>query len=241
VALKTIQYKGQNFSISYEVVNPDKKRDIAFLHGWGSNKELMKGVFAARLNEFRHIYIDLPGFGKSSCSTVLTTDDYTSITALFLSQINADAEIVVGHSFGGKVALLLDPKLLVLVASAGINRPKPLTVKFKIMLFKTLKFLGLGKLRSIFAAEDAKALSKEMYETFKIVVDEDMSGRFQAFKGRALLLWGDADTATPLESAEKIDALIEDSRLVVYGGDHYFFMKHADEVCREIETEASGQ
>jgi pimeloyl-ACP methyl ester carboxylesterase len=201
----------------------------------------MRGVFSAHLEGFRHIYMDLPGFGKSNSQAVLTTDDYASIVNLFLSQVNSDGEIIVGHSFGGKVALLLNPKLLVLLSSAGIYRPKSLTVKLKIALFKTLKYLGLGKLRSVFASDDAKALSKEMYETFKIVVDEDMSGQFQVYGGRALLLWGDADTATPLESAEKIDALIEDSRLVVYNGDHYFFMKHADEVCKEIETEVSAQ
>ena len=154
---------------------------------------------------------------------------------LFLVLINAnDKEIVVGHSFGGKVATLLRPQLLVLLASAGIVWAKPLKVRAKIMLFKLLKHLGLSRLRSRFVAEDAKTLNKLMYDTFKRVVNEDFSETFRQFGGRALLCWGRDDTATPLKSAEKIASLIGRSRLVVFDGDHYFFLKQADAVAREI-------
>ncbi len=97
------------------------------------------------------------------------------------------------------------------------------------------KFMGFSKLRSLFVAEDAKALSEPMYQTFKNVVDEDFEKEFSSYGGKALLCWGKDDTATPLSSAQKIDELIADSKLKVYEGDHYFFMKNADSVAKEIE------
>jgi pimeloyl-ACP methyl ester carboxylesterase len=197
----------------------------------------MKNAFGTHLEMFRHIYVDLPGFGNSTCNMALTTEDYANIMELFLAQINGNHDpIIVGHSFGGKVALLLNPSILILVGSAGIRTTKPLKVRLKIVLFKCLKIFGLAALRNLFVAEDAKSLSEPMYQTFKNVVDEDFSDRFAAYSGRALLCWGREDTATPLSSAHRIDELIGQSRLVEFDGDHYFFMNQGAAVCKEIET-----
>jgi non-heme chloroperoxidase len=240
VAVKTLQYAQHTFTVSYEIVNPAAKRTIIFLHGWGSNKALMKQAFGDTLDTFRHVYIDLPGFGNSTAPIALDSDSYADIVELFLAQINAnDKEVIVGHSFGGKVATLLRPQLLVLLSTAGIVWPKPFKVRAKIVLFKLLKSLGLSKLRSRFVAEDAKALNKVMYETFKRVVNEDFSETFRRFDGRALLCWGKADTATPVKSAEKINGLIGSSRLVLMEGDHYFFMKQPGAVADEIAAEVT--
>jgi pimeloyl-ACP methyl ester carboxylesterase len=235
MAIKSIQHKQHTFDISYEIVNPDAKVDFIVLHGWGSNKQLMKQSFSPYMKSFRHIYIDLPGFGKSTCSMPLHTSDVARIVELFMIHINASKDIILGHSFGGKVATLLNPKVLVLVSSAGIYRTKSLKVQAKIALFKTLKFFGLSKFRSLFVAEDAKSLSEYMYQTFKNVVDEDFSNEFKNYGGKALLCWGKQDTATPLSSGEKMAELIKDARLEVYEGDHYFFMKNAPDVSQKIE------
>ncbi len=236
MAIKSIQYDKHTLDISYEILNPKAKVDLIVLHGWGSDKNLMKQSFASHMSGFRHIYIDLPGFGNSTCNLALQTKDYARIIELLMIHINASKDIILGHSFGGKIALLLDPKVLVLVGSAGIYIPKSLKVKLKIMLFKTLKIFGIAKLRSLFVAEDAKALSEPMYQTFKNVVDEDFSDEFTSYTGKALLCWGKEDTATPLSSAQKIDELIKDSILEVYDGDHYFFMNSSENVSKKIES-----
>lgn len=236
MAVKSIQYNQNTIDVSYEIVNPNAKVDFIVLHGWGSNKKLMKNVFSEYMDSFRHIYIDLPGFGNSTCNTPLKTIDYARVVELLMIHLNASKDIILGHSFGGKVALLLEPKVLVLVASAGIYIPKPLKVRVKIALFKIFKVFGLSKFREFFVAQDAKQLSKHMYETFKNVVNEDFSHEFAEFGGKALLCWGKEDTATPLSSAKKIDSLIKDSTLKVYDGDHYFFMKNGADISKHIET-----
>jgi len=244
MAIKSIQYKQHTFDISYEILNPEAKVDLIILHGWGSNKGLMKQTFSPYMDGFRHIYIDLPGFGGSTCSMALTTTDVARIVELFMIHINAQKDIIMGHSFGGKVALVLEPKILVLVASAGIFVPKSLKIKAKIALFKLLKLFGLSKFRSFFVADDAKKLSEHMYQTFKNVVDEDFSDEFSKYEGKALLFWGKEDSATPLSSARKIKELIKDSELYEYEGDHYFFMQNAKDISQKIEKkflESLGQ
>ncbi len=199
----------------------------------------MRSAFGKLLPHFRHIYLDLPGFGKSSNEYILSTNDYAKVVDLFLKEKGFSKDIVVGHSFGGKVATLLKPSLLVLLSSAGIVWPKPLKTKVKIKLYKLLKPFGKG-LRRFFVAEDAKGMSQNMYETFKNVVDEDFTPIFSKYSGKALLFWGENDTATPLKSAYKIKKLMPHSKLYIYEGDHYFFLRHAVKIAKEIECEAAN-
>jgi len=235
MAVKSIQFNQHTLDISYEIINPNAKVDLIILHGWGSNKSIMKKAFEPYMDSFRHIYIDLPGFGNSTCNLTLGTKDYARVVELLMIHLNAQKHIIAGHSFGGKVALLLEPQVLVLLSSAGIYIPKPFKIHAKIAIFKLFKLLGFSKFRKLFVADDAKELSEPMYQTFKNVVNEDFSHEFADYKGKALLCWGKEDTATPLSSGEKINELIDDSTLVPYDGDHFFFMKHAQNISKKIE------
>lgn len=237
MALKSFQHDQHTYSISYEIVNPLAKHDLIVLHGWGSNKEIMKQAFEPYMNTFRHIYIDLPGFGGSINHAVLDTQEYARILEVFLELVGAKKEIIMGHSFGGKVATLLNPNLLVLISSAGIVLPKPLKVKIKIKLTKLANAIGLGEFVKIFRAKDAKDLNTLMYATFKNVVNEDFRDVFKNFANKALICWGESDTATPLVAGQTISDLIKKNRFTVYQGDHFFFLNRAKSIASEIEEE----
>ncbi|MEO1928613.1 MAG: alpha/beta fold hydrolase [Nautiliaceae bacterium] len=224
MALRRVEVEGKVFDISYDILNPSNKKDIVFLHGWGSNKEIMKNAFKDSFKDFRHIYVDMPGFGKSSNDYVLTTKEYAKIVDKFLSEIKADKYIIIGHSFGGKVATLLKPQILVLLASAGIVMPKKFSVKLKIKLFKLLKKLGLSKFRSLFVSEDVKGMSENMYKTFKNVVDEDFREIFRNYRGKVIIFGANNDTAVPPKAVE-IQSKLLNSENIMLSGEHYFFLK----------------
>ena len=223
MAIREIKVDNKKFKIAYDIINNDKKRNIIFLHGWGSNKEIMK-TFINHFKEFRHIYIDMPGFGKSSNNYILTTKEYAKIMNKFLQEINIKKDIIIGHSFGGKVATLLNPKLLILLASAGILEKKSLKIKLKIKLFKLLKRVGLAKFRKFFVSDDVKGMSENMYNTFKNVVDEDFSEVFANYKGEVLIFGAYDDKAVSVEAIRKQLQLLE-SKNIMLSGDHYFFTK----------------
>jgi len=235
MAIREINYNDRTFKLSYEMINPSQEATILILHGWGSNKEIMKQAFSKELEAYRHIYLDLPGFGGSSNESILTTKDYGEIVLAFLETLKVKPLLAMGHSFGGKVATLLDTDYLALLSSAGIVIEKPWSVKVKIATFKLLKPLGFKKIRELFVAPDAQGMSHEMYETFKNVVDEDFESEFAKSQSKALCFWGKEDTATPLYTGEKIAKLIENSTFYPLEGDHFFFLKHAHFIATEIE------
>lgn len=247
MAVKTIEYKNRVFELAYDIINPSAKEIIVFLHGWGSNKEIMKQAFSPTLKEFKHIYIDMPGFGKSSNNEVLTTQDYANIVYNFLIKVtNQELKIsqdastnflplsIAGHSFGGKVATLLNPKNLILLSTAGILESKPLSVKLKIKAVKTLNFFGFTKIAKALRSKDVNTMNQVMYETFKNVVNEDFTNYFKNYVGKAYIFWGKEDKATSLNSGEKIHILIKNSEFVSYNGDHYFFIKNANDITQRL-------
>ena len=239
MASRTIRYGGEPYELSYEMLHPSRESTILFLHGWGSNKELMRQAFGKTLPQWRQLYLDLPGFGQSPNERFLRTADYAAIVRTFLQEIGIAPRVIAGHSFGGKVATLLDPDCLVLLSSAGVLVPKPFSVRAKIALFKALKPLGVQRLRSLFVSEDAKGMNPGMYETFKATVNEDFEENFRRVHGKALLFWGREDTATPLWTGERIAGLIPDADLHPMEGDHYFFLRpeNAAFVAETIDKE----
>jgi pimeloyl-ACP methyl ester carboxylesterase len=234
MASKEIRYNDKSFQLSYELANPTQNEVLLVLHGWGSNKEIMKQAFGKTLPQYKHIYLDMPGFGKSTNEMILTTEDYANIVQLFLDALDVKPVIAMGHSFGGKVSTLLNTPCLVLLSSAGVVTEKPWSIKLKIATVKFLKPLGMTLIRDMFKSKDVENMSHEMYETFKNVVDEDFEDSFAKSKSKALCFWGKEDTATPLYTGEKIAGLIANSEFYPLDGDHFFFLQHKDFIAKII-------
>ena len=230
MAIKTISLQNITYQLSYELLNPQHSKVILFLHGWGSSKEAMKNAFKSCFSDCQHIYLDLPGFGHSSIKEPIDTAIYAMIVEAFLKQLGVKPLAIFGHSFGGKIATLLKPEVLVLLSSAGIVVPKSFKVKTKIWLFKTFKPFFPQRFYRFFATKDVEGMSQTMYETLKRVVNEDFTTSFTSFSFKAYIFWGENDRATPLFSGEKIHSLIKNSHFFKMSGDHFFFLKNGKNI-----------
>ena len=219
--------------INYELFNINKDKTIIFLHGWGSNKEVMK-VFKDYFDEYKLLFIDMPGFGKSMTDEVWDTHKYAKKIDDFLNQLKIDKYCIIGHSFGGKVAVLLNPKYLVLLSSAGILEPKPFSVRLKIKIFKLLKIFRLSKLKNLFVSNDVKGMSENMYQTFKNVVNEDFSEYFRKCGSEVLVFGAYGDKAVSINSVKKQAELLN-TKAILLEGDHYFFLKQPQVVADKIK------
>ena len=81
-------------------------KDIILLHGWGQNIEMMKPLGDYFCDRFRITILDLPGFGESDePKNTWTIDDYELMLEDFIKELKIKKPIVIGHSFGGRVAV----------------------------------------------------------------------------------------------------------------------------------------
>ncbi len=82
---------------------------ILFLHGWGMDYRIMKGcfekVFEHSEMNYKRIYVDLPGMGRSVAgNSIHTSDDVLEVLYEFSKDIIGEPFILVGESYGGYLA-----------------------------------------------------------------------------------------------------------------------------------------
>lgn len=218
---------------------------VVLMHGWGCTHETVKSIENVCLEKHKVYNVDFPGFGKSTepnnSPEVWGVEEYTQVIEKLAESENIDKPILIGHSFGGRVAILFASRnqvdKVVLVDAAGVKPRRPLKYYFKIYSFKTSKwllntFLGkeraarrIEKMRNKRGSSDYANSSAAMKSILSKVVNEDLCNVMPLIKAPTLLIWGKNDTATPLSDAQKMEKLIPDAGLVAFDDcGHYSFL-----------------
>ncbi|MBE6147404.1 MAG: alpha/beta hydrolase [Firmicutes bacterium] len=211
--------------------------DIVLLHGWGQNIEMMEPL-AKNFKENRITILDFPGFGKSEEPlSPLTIYDYIEILRELLTTLKIENPILIGHSFGGRVAIgyssKYDVEKLVLFGSPCIRSQKK--SKKEVLLKKLKQIPGMNKLgelaKNYIGSEDYKKASPVMRETLVNVVNEDLSECAKKIKCPTLLIWGTLDEAAPIEDAIKLEKILQDGALIkLEGYTHYAYLEALQQV-----------
>jgi pimeloyl-ACP methyl ester carboxylesterase len=205
--------------------------DVLFLHGWGGDLNSFRAVYS-RLKNITYTAVDLWGFGKSPLpdQNGLSVNDYADKLALFIKSQNYKNLTVVGHSFGGRIAVVLAAKYpqliskLVLTDAAGLKRFK-LKVFLKILRYKIKKRFSKKVDPSKFGGADYNAAKGALRATLIKTVKQDLSKYAKKIKCPTLIVWGEKDTETPLWIAKKYKRLIADSGLVIIkNAGHFCFL-----------------
>lgn len=189
-------------------------KNIIFLHGWGVTKETFDNVVNYFKDDFCCYQIDLPGFGKSTINDAMDLDEYTNIIREFIVKYDIENPIIIGHSFGGRIAInyasLYDVSKLVLINSAGI-RNFNLNTYCKIKLYKLCKKLNI---KNNSGSTDYKNSSSVLKGTMNKIVPIDLKDKLSLINCETLILWGELDKTTPLKDGKVMNKLIDNSTLI---------------------------
>ena len=214
---------------------------VVLLHGWGTTGGSFQGVCAALSGSHECLAPDLPGFGLSDPPPVAwSSEEYAVAIRDWLREAGLTRPVLVGHSFGGKVALRLAAEGLasrvVLFGSAGIPPRRPPAYYAKVYTFKTLKLLAripgfrplfgdvAERLRRRTGSADYRAARGVMRDSLVRAVNEDIRPLLPRVACPTLLVWGRNDTATPMSDGETMKALLPDAGLIVVeNAGHYVF------------------
>ncbi|TLM69762.1 MAG: alpha/beta hydrolase [Actinobacteria bacterium] len=212
---------------------------VVLLHGWGGCIASMGPLANALRDEYTVVSVDLPGFGASAQpAETWGSADYARCIAVLLRELGHERVLaVVGHSFGGKVALhlaLQEPGAvgsLVLVGTPAVRLPLSPKVRRRIARVKFAKKLAKrlpGPLRAAvdrrmarLGSDDYRAAGS-MRDTLVRSVNEDMRDLLGGVSVPTLLVWGAADVAAPPEIGRIMESEIAGSGLVVLDGSGHF-------------------
>ena len=232
--------KIKDLDINY--VQYGKGKDIILLHGWGQNIQMMDPVGKNLSDNFKITILDLPGFGSSEIPKfAYTINDYTEFLHEFILELHIDNPILIGHSFGGRIAINYSSKYqvskLVLFGSPFIVREK---TGLKVKILKTLKnisFLnGIAEtMKNHLGSEDYKAAKGVMREILVKTVNTDLREAASKINASTLLIWGENDQAVPVSEAKELEKTIRDSALIVLPGTHYCYLENLAHVVSILE------
>ena len=224
-------------------------RDMLLLHGWGQNKEMMSLVQVYFQNYFHVVSIDFPGFGESDDpDEAWGVPDYEKHLEGFVEKLGLKDMIIVGHSFGCRVAIRYAAKnpgnvrKMCLTGAAGIRPKHGLEWHIRTKTYKLgkwfLKVTGqkkkLEELAKNAGSEDYRNAQGVMKPTFVKVVNDDVSPVLKDVKCPVLLVWGEFDTAAPLWMGEQMEKEMPDAGLAVFKGDDHWAYWHQPQRFNQV-------
>ena len=165
------------------------------------------------------------------------------LVAEFVEKVKIKKPIVIGHSFGGRLAIRYSARnpieKLVLFGSPCIRIQENLPLKVKIL--KGLKKLpGMNSfgeyMKKYIGSRDYKAASPVMRQTLVEVVNEDLSKYAREIEEPALLIWGNNDIEAPLNEAKELEKIMVDAALIVLPGTHYAYLENLNQVINILNN-----
>lgn len=151
----------------------DSKYNLFFIHGWGGNQhslECLKRQFETKYNCF---LLCLSGFGSFSLEKCYKIDDYLGEIENYIFFNNLNNIVLIGHSFGGKLSLMLKKRhpefIVIALAPSIVKNPFSLKVYLKIKLYKFLKKCHLKIPKFLLGSSDYRKAQGYLKETFLAV------------------------------------------------------------------------
>lgn len=223
---------------------------ICWLHGWGYDGKGFARIANLFEGDARNQLYDLPGFGKTPLLFEgAGTEDYADALA---HQLDGDEKcVLIGHSYGGRVAVQFAAKYpdkvkaIILVGGAGIPRRRSIGFKAKASILRLIGRLARFSDRLFrtdfrsryvarFGSSDYKNAG-DLRATLVSAVNENLSNAARQVKCPALLLYGANDTDAPPEIGRRYEALIPVSRFVeLKGYDHHDILTRGAYQCEAM-------
>ena len=214
-------YKLLNDKKTFANINSENPT-VCFLHGWGRSSQ----DFYLISQSYDYINFDLPGFGKSQePETSMNPKEYAEYINQFIPN---SVETVVGHSFGGRVAVHLSGlrnfEKLILI---GVPLIKKQTSSGKLSIlnfYKSLNRFGIlsndkiEKIKKKKGSYDYRNSQGIMRENLVKAVNDDLSKELENIKSKVHLIWGSEDKEVPIDIAKEANKKIKKSNLHILEG-----------------------
>jgi len=216
---------------------------VLALHGW----RRCHRDFAAVLGGVDAVALDLPGFGATPPpDEVWGGAEYAQTVAGVLDDFD-DPVVVLGHSFGGQVAVHLAtarPEAVRALVLTGVplfrkqgGGAPPLRFRVGRALHRR-NLLGdarMEALRQRYGSADYRAATGVMRDVFVRIVNEPYDDALRALTCPVELVWGDDDAEVPLEVAHRAVEVIgaDQARLTVVAGAGHLVPLTAPDALRD--------
>ena len=239
-------------SLIDEAIGESTARHLVFLHGWGQNRDSLRGIAALFYHTHRVHLLDLPGFGEAPPPPAdWDTVHYTDLVQQWVLDKIDGPIVLIGHSFGGRVSVRLAARHLprvrgvVLMGVPGLPQPAWSRTRLRRWSIRTLRRVlvatrplvgpkGVDWHTRKFGSRDYLAAGP-LRPILIRVVNEDLTESAQSIAVPTLLIWGTDDTETPPWLAERYKSLIggRTTLELLPHKDHHLYAGTGAHLCAE--------
>jgi pimeloyl-ACP methyl ester carboxylesterase len=220
---------------------------VIALHGWGRTGT----DFAKILDGQDALALHLPGFGQTEPpDRAWSTSDYADQLAVAMA--GSGPVVLLGHSFGGRIALRLAAKypelvshlILTGVPLTRVAAPrKPaigFTVAKRLYRWGVLSERAMEQARNRYGSLDYREAVGVMRDILVKTVSEDYLEDAARVTSPTTLVWGELDTAAPLFMAERALEYFPNATLRVVTGASHLLAGNLEEDVRRAVSDAIG-
>jgi pimeloyl-ACP methyl ester carboxylesterase len=253
-----------------ELWGADPPRVLA-LHGWRRTHDDFAGVLgpASSSGAAPSLGLDLPGFGATPPpQEAWGSAEYAQLVAGVLAELDGDPTppgspgpgsggqgpfVVIGHSFGGRVAVHLAaqrPELvralvltgvpLVRLHSQSARAPARYRAVRALRRANLVPESMLERARQRYGSADYLAAEGVMRQVLVRLTNEDYAEQIATIRCPVELVWADNDTEAPLGVGEAVAARIRGSKLTVCPGAGHMTPLTVPDVLRKAVDAALG-
>jgi len=194
---------------------------VVLLHGWARRGRDFAVVQAELARHgVSSLAIDLPGFGSSPPPSVAGGARlYATLVAPVLASLPGPV-VLVGHSFGGRVATVLAadyPELVRSVVLSGVPLLRDANVERSPRRYRTIRWLRhrgwisearLEAARHRYGSTDYRAATGIVRDVLVVTVAEGYADELGRLTVPVFFLWGELDTVVPVDVALRANGLV---------------------------------
>jgi len=224
---------------------------VLWLHGWARRAEDF-GSAANLLAErgVASVALDLPGFGASPLpARAGGARYYADLLAPAVTEITEGPVVLVGHSFGGRVAVVLaskHPKLVASIVLSGAPLLRRATGRRAPQAYRWWRWLRarglvsearLEAARQKYGSSDYRRASGVLRDVLVASVNESYESELANVRVPVTFVWGEDDNEVPPDIAERARALVrgESSLRIIPGIGHLLPLEAPGELVDAVE------
>ncbi len=196
---------------------------IILLHGWGANRYTFDKLYNHISTNYKVYRIDLPGFGESEIDEAYSVLEVAEILRKFILLFNIECPIILGHSYGGRIAIkyssIYKVDKLILVSSAGIRNKLSMKKRIKQFFYKRMKKIN-SKIKM--GSKDFLAASNLNRRMLVKTVNEDLKEDMKLINAITLIIHGVNDKEVNINDARKMRDLIKYATLIEFSNTGHF-------------------